>query len=283
MPRLLIAYDGSESSRSAVRTAARLLPDSEAVVLHVDDLPYTPDGASVAEQGRAAAADAGLVADDAVTAARGPVWQAVVAEADGREADLIVCGTRGQGAVGRALLGSTSSSLVHQAERPLLIVPAGEHDVGGPLVLGYDGSEDARNAVAAVGRLLPGRETVVVHVWTWPLTDTVTERALLAAPMVRESGMVEALKEAAEQIAAQIAEEGRDLAEQHGLRARSEIREATEGTWRALVAAADDLSAAAILAGSRGQGGVRSALLGSVSTALAHRAERPTLIVRPVG
>jgi nucleotide-binding universal stress UspA family protein len=45
--------------------------------------------------------------------------------------------------------------------------------------------------------------------------------------------------------------------------------------------AADDAGAALIVAGSRGRGGIASALLGSVSSGLAHNAGRPTLIVRP--
>jgi nucleotide-binding universal stress UspA family protein len=89
------------------------------------------------------------------------------------------------------------------------------------------------------------------------------------------------LKEAGKETAARIAEEGQDLAAQHGLDAASEVRESTEGTWRALVSTAADAGAAVVVVGSRGLGGVKSALLGSVSTALAHRAERPTMIVRP--
>ena len=309
MPRLLIAYDGSDSATSAIRTAAGLLPGAEAIVLHVYDQPPGPErvyrlgaipseplkksleelardaaeaATAVAEQGRALAADAGLSADSAVAPSRGAEWREILAEATRREADLIVCGTRGQGALGRAVLGSVSSSLVHEADRPVLIVPAGEHDVSGPVVLGYDGSEDARNAVASVARLLPGREAKVVHAWTWPVTDSIFETGLHAAPVVRGAGVVEPLKEAGKETAARIAEEGQDLAAQHGLDAASEVRESTEGTWRALVATAADVGAAVVVVGSRGLGGVKSALLGSVSTALAHRAERPTMIVRPV-
>jgi nucleotide-binding universal stress UspA family protein len=173
--------------------------------------------------------------------------------------------------------------LLHQTDLPLLIVPAGEHAVAGPLVMGYDGSDDARAAIATLGRLFPGREAVIAHAWDWPLTDTLSERALMAMPMVRASEVVDILKETAEDAAREVAEEGRALAEQHGLLARVELRQTTEGEWRALLAAAADLSAAVLAAGSRGRGGVTASLLGSVSTALAHHAERPTLIVRPAG
>ena len=42
----------------------------------------------------------------------------------GRSADLIVVGSRGHGPIGAALLGSVSSWLVHNAERPVVVVPA---------------------------------------------------------------------------------------------------------------------------------------------------------------
>jgi nucleotide-binding universal stress UspA family protein len=310
MARVLVAYDASNASRSAVRAAAQLLPDASAVVLHVYDQPpgaahalaagaianeplkeslaslgreVADQAEAVAEEGRALAAEAGVAAVATVRPTRRAAWHEVLEEADRQEADLIVSGTRGQGAVGRALLGSTSSSLVHQAERPVMIVPEGEHDLGGPVALAYDGSDDARSAIATAGRLFPGREAVIVHAWAWPLTDTLTERALLAAPMVRDSGMVEALREAAVEAATRVAEEGCHLAEQHGLNAQLVLRESTEGTWRAVVTAADELNAAVVIAGSRGLGAMKSVLLGSVSSALAHGATRATLIVPAAG
>jgi nucleotide-binding universal stress UspA family protein len=310
MARLLVAYDGSNASRSAVSAAARLLPGAAAVVLHVYDQPFgamralgagaivndplkdsleslgqeaAEQAGEVAEEGRALAADAGVSASAAVVATRRAAWHEVLDEADRQQADLIVSGTRGQGAVGRALLGSTSSSLVHQAERPVMIVPEDDDDASGPVVIAYDGSDDAAGAIATAGRLFPGRDAVVVHAWTWPLTDTLTERALAAVPIVRDTGIVDALRDAAEQAATQVAQTGRDLAERHGLSARTALREATEGTWRAVATAADELDAAAVVAGSRGLGGVKSVLLGSVSSALAHHAARPTVIVPPAG
>src|SRR4051794_31827927 len=174
MARLLIAYDGSDAARSAIRTAGGLFPGSEAMILHVYDQPPGPETAfaagamrnnalkealesldqeaadhagAVAEEGRALAADAGLTATPATAPAKGAEWHEIMAEASRQDVDLIVCGTRGRGTLGRAVLGSVSSSLVHQADRAVLIIPAGEHSVGGPVVVGYDRSEDARAAI----------------------------------------------------------------------------------------------------------------------------------------
>jgi len=47
-----------------------------------------------------------------------------VREADRLNADLIVLGSHGHGAIHRALLGSVSEHVLHHARRPLLILPA---------------------------------------------------------------------------------------------------------------------------------------------------------------
>jgi nucleotide-binding universal stress UspA family protein len=40
------------------------------------------------------------------------------------DADVIVCGTRGRGAVRSFLLGSVSHELVQHADRPVMVVPS---------------------------------------------------------------------------------------------------------------------------------------------------------------
>jgi nucleotide-binding universal stress UspA family protein len=173
--RTLIAYDGSEDATAAVRAAAHLLPEATAVVVHVRGESFTAERAglaraalpdsviaaavlnyeraaagaaqAIAERGATVAREAGLRATAVVRAALTP-WRGVGAAAEELEADVIVCGSRGQGGFSRAVLGSTSSSLVHNAPRPVLVVPSGSGALDGPVVIGYDGSDGARHAVA---------------------------------------------------------------------------------------------------------------------------------------
>ena len=57
----------------------------------------------------------------------------------------------------------------------------------------------------------------------------------------------------------------------------------TGPVWETIVGVADRHDAATIVMGSRGLTGLRSILLGSVSNAVVHHADRPTLIIpRPV-
>ena len=51
------------------------------------------------------------------------VWRAVLEAADDEAAGVIVLGSRGRSAVKSMVLGSVSHGVVHNAARPVLIVP----------------------------------------------------------------------------------------------------------------------------------------------------------------
>jgi nucleotide-binding universal stress UspA family protein len=64
------------------------------------------------------------------------------------------------------------------------------------------------------------------------------------------------------------------------LTAESLVIKAAGPVWKTILELADRQDAGAIVMGSRGLTGVRSMLLGSVSSAVAEHANRPTLIIR---
>jgi nucleotide-binding universal stress UspA family protein len=145
----VLAFDGSDVAAKAIATVGPLL-GGEAVVVHVWESPYRHSltgralsGVSELTEivagledsiGRAAGEVTGKGVELARAAgfdARGStvdsgegVWRAVAATAAGLDARLIVVGSRGQGEARSALLGSVSSGLVHNAERPVLVVPS---------------------------------------------------------------------------------------------------------------------------------------------------------------
>ena len=307
-PRLLIADDGSPNAATAVRAAASLFPGARASVATVSHDPVTRAGnafavlpaaspavveqtindldavareqaGETAEQGAEQARALGLDAEPATIPPAAPAWTALLAAAQQLGAAVLICGTRGRGPFARALLGSTSTSLLHHTAVPLLLVPDGGGALDGPVVAAYDGSDAAGQAIQAVGRLWSGRATVVVHAWEPVFHRSLTERALAAGRADEWPEMVVQLHRAAADRAATTTEAGVALARAAGLDAVGDTIEAEEGAWRAVIGAARAHGAAAIATGSRGLGAARSVLLGSVSSGLVQNTELPVLVV----
>lgn len=306
--RLTIAYDGSSSAAAAVRAAAALFPNARASIVNVpaprlaragmieqstlalssaavqgvlDEI--TADAAAqahtIAADGAERAAAAGLDADVATVPAHAPVWEALLTAARDGGADALVTGARGRSGFTRALLGSTSTSLLHHADLPLLVVPDGAGALDGPAVIAYDGSDYAKRAIDVAGGLLGGRAAVVVHVWESQFRHGLTMRALTNTPGGDVREVVEALDGELAKAAERITQDGVQRARAAGLDATGETIESRGGVWRPIATAAGTRGAAVIVTGARGLGGARAALLGSVSSGLVHNAELPVLVV----
>jgi nucleotide-binding universal stress UspA family protein len=306
-PLVLIAYDGSPSAATAVRAAAGMFPAARACVVTVPDItvdagmgfpelpamPPTLVQRAIDELGAEARRQAGETAQQAVDRARAlglqaevvpvdpsaPAWAALLDAAHRVAADVLACGTRGRGAFARALLGSTSSRLLHHTDLPVLVVPDGGGMLDGPVVAAYDGSQGATRAIQVAGRLLGGRPAVVAHAWEPVFHRSLTARALAAGSVDDLHATVSDLHEALANRAAATTQEGVAAARAAGLDAVGETIESDEGAWRGVAAAAQTHGASVIATGTRGLGAARSALLGSVSSGLIQNAELPILVV----
>ncbi len=148
----------------------------------------------------------------------------------------------------------------------------------GPLLLCYDGSDDATHAIERAGMLFAGRHALVVTVWMPP---GPLGRLAWSGETKRINTFVEEARAAAE-LGGRFADEGVRIAEESGLHAEPAAVEAPAPVWTTILEIADRHDAATIVMGSRGLTGMR-ALLGSVSSAVVHHAARPTLVIpRPV-
>ena len=130
---------------------------------------------------------------------------------------MIVCGSRGRGAVARSLLGSTSTRVLHHATRPVLVVPADPGAIEGPALIAYDGSAGARAAIAVAGRLLRGRSAMIVNVWNSPMRNTLSGRALASAPLDELRAFSADYEQLFADEASAVVEEGVALARDAGL------------------------------------------------------------------
>ena len=143
---VLFCYDGSEGSRTALGAASELIKPADAVVLAVwtttaaqlaragsflvaipnegeIDEQEAASARQIAEEGAAGARRRGYNASARIEQANESVAKTIDEVARGIDASLIVCGQRGRGAIGSALLGSVSHELAAHTKRPLLIAP----------------------------------------------------------------------------------------------------------------------------------------------------------------
>ena len=83
---------------------------------------------------------------------------------------MVVAGTSGLGAMGRLLLGSVTTGLVHHAHCPVAVIhePDSAADPGAPVLLGIDGSpaSEAATALAFDEASRRGVGLLALHVWS---------------------------------------------------------------------------------------------------------------------
>jgi nucleotide-binding universal stress UspA family protein len=163
------------------------------------------------------------------------------------------------------------------------------------VLLCFDGSEPARQAIERAGQVLGERSAIVLTVWESVGSAILRRTPTGASDLAREAREVseEVVEELDSRTAANAlatATEGAELASAAGFDARPlaprAIARAVERdsatVWRAVLAAADEADAELIVLGSRGRSGVASMLLGSVSYGVVHNSTRPVLIVPPL-
>ena len=288
--KILIAYDASESAKTAIAglTRAGLPSDTEAVVITAADvLPglsreqdeaKKPSGEMFA-RARASAiqamADAKKVAAEGAERVAGlfPGWRvsseaiddspywAFIERARQLHSNLIVSGSRGRSTFEAALLGSVSANLLHYAPCSVRVARAGPRREGAvKLIVGLDGSKNAAAAVTSVaGRSWsPGSEVKIVTA-----AHGLTQSFLFGDPHKDDLPMVD---KASEEL------------KKAGLTVTTVMRR--EDPKAMILKEAEDWGADCIFVGARGLTRIERILLGSVSGAVAIRARCTVEVVR---
>jgi nucleotide-binding universal stress UspA family protein len=134
-----------------------------------------------------------------------------------------------------------------------------------PLLLCFDGSENAKHAIREAAALLAPRRAVVPSL-AWAAAALPDLEDVFAA--ARDGAM-------------RMAEEGAGIARATGFDAIAIVAEAKGPIWAAVEQSAEEHDASAIVVGSRGLSGIKSLLLGSVSSGIVHHALRPTVVIAP--
>lgn len=183
------------------------------------------------------------------------------------EAEVIVIGDRGLGGFSGLIVGSTAVQLATHSPVPVLVVK-GEVRKTGPVVLGVDGSPESAPAVAAgfAEAELRRAPLVAVHTWTGPVSAGPGD----FLPLVYDADEIEGL-------------EARVLSEALSGYPQKfpDVKMSERVVQRRPAATLVELSQGAqvVVVGSRGRGGFKGLLLGSVSQQVLHHAGCLVLIV----
>lgn len=286
-PDIVVGVDGSPAADCAVNWAAReaathnislrIVHAVRPIGISLPRLPIPPGlGPWREEQAHKIIADAVRLAEDS-TAHGAPVRiesdvlfrptvPALVELSE--QAQMIVVGRRGRGAVARTLLGSVSSSLIHRSHCPVAIIhdedPLMPDPARAPVLVGIDGSpaSELATAIAFDEASRRGVELVALHVFSdievadfpasdWPLLKPIAEETLAE----RLAGWQERYPD---------------------VPVRREVEH--DRPTAHLIDRSD--SAQLVVVGSHGRGGFVDMLLGSVGAAVAQAARMPVIVAR---
>ena len=282
--KVLFATDGSDSALRAQNLIASIAWPTGTRLLALHVVPSFGLGMTTAadaelrqaverelEKARQAFAGAGREVNSVVKVGR-PA-STIVDDAREIEADLVVLGSRGHGAVVAAVLGSVAAEVVDHAPCPVLIARS---DRLTGVVLANDGSPGASQAEAILLtmpflRSLPIR---VVSAWNVPLTHfgDPTGASVISGDLYDE------LVRDARTSATDVAKESAARLKSAGLTAVAQVAEGSAADAISSSAGPTDL----IVMGTRGQTGLARLLLGSVARGVLHRAHSSALFVPQV-
>jgi nucleotide-binding universal stress UspA family protein len=285
--RIVVGVDGSDAAAAALRWALRRAARTGGSVAAMAGLQtplmtgyleatvaYDP---TVLHDATAATLKAALADAVAATGVDVPTsWEVVeggparVLLDAGRDAALLVVGSRGRGAFAGALLGSVSQQVAHHTPCPLVIVP--ERALGRAdapirtIVVGVDDSPGARAALhwAAAEAQALGAHLRAVTSWQDP-SYVAAPVGAVAAPPLDLSGRAAAVLGT---VVAEVRAGGGPEVEEVVLQGPAGPSLLAEGEHADL-----------LVVGSRGAGGFVGLLLGSVSQQVAAHAPCPVAVI----
>ncbi|CAN5740794.1 universal stress protein [soil metagenome] len=287
---IVVGADGSAGADTAVAWAAReavttgatlrivnawsvptIMWPATVSVAYIDPADVRNGAMGILERARELAEQAvgSLRLDVEVVAVQGGAAEQLLARSE--DAALLVVGTRGRGGFASLVLGSVATTCAHHTGVPLAIVGAGAPPPGSAeIVVGVDDSPGGRAALRwaaqEAGRV--GSILRAVHAWEAPVAPGVEVLGVAWDPAFDD-----AVQHGFERL---VAEEIDSNSDRPVVQVVAVLGAASDALLR------EAKGAGLLVVGSRGRGGFRELLLGSVGQHCLHHGDCPLVIV-PTG
>lgn len=280
MSKLLVPYDGSAGAQRALRFAAERHPDTEIVALYVVEVGAVAGGYpdTVTDYFENVMQNAQELVDEAtaaydhvtgeVTAGR-PV-SAILSTVDEEGFDAVVMGSRGEGGIPRALLGSVAEAVVRRSSVPTTVVKSEPVIHPDRILVPFDGSEPAE---AALDHALAVFDCDITVLYVAYPSQTLAQRLF-----TRPEGTLTEWETERDDRTKAVHDSALTIAGRHD---RTITTEYVEGEPTAeILDYIEDHDYEHIVIGNRGRSGIKRLLLGSVAEGVVRRSPTSVTVVR---
>lgn len=277
--KILVAVDGSESSKNAFRQACRLGRDNKSWITVITAIPLFEDqfdmlsmkekaSKTLREEGeKILAGIKGIAEEEDVyiipKLKEGSAFEMILDTAEENNFDLIVMGRRGMSRIERALVGSVTASVIAHSSRDVLVVPNKTALGWKNILLPTDGS---RYSDVAVDKTLELASNYGSSITAVSIVD-VTEEFYSEAPEAVEE-LIRNAKRFVESIAKRA----------DGIRTTTLVKEGE--SFEVITKLAEEIHSGIIVMGSHGRTGVKRFLIGNVTEKVIGYAPCPVLVVK---
>jgi nucleotide-binding universal stress UspA family protein len=282
--KILFATDGSRDAEVAATTAvglARATGSELHVVTAAEEYPHHDVYWPLAEHSRQLAHEVldkqlkrikhlgGTVDQNHLRI--GTAAEEVVSLAEEMGAGLVAMGSRGRGRIRRLAMGSVSDSVVRHAHCPVMVVRWKPVVFPAKMLLATDGSEEAALAAQIAADLAKSTDSEL-HVVSVAAEYPYMYEAYYDVGRAEE---VERTRQEAQKV---LEKQTQKVGEAGASIAKSYLR--VGAVDEEIVVLAEEEGTDLIVLGSRGLGGMRRTLMGSVSSSIVTHAHCPVLVVR---
>ncbi len=278
--RILVAFDGSDSSSNALRQAIKLarlekswvkvvsvVPsyEGELELLGVRDVETAIRGPAEKLLSEAKAIAGGEGVSVITNLEKGEAYERIVDVAESEKCELIVMGRKGHGRIEKALIGCVTERVIGHTMKDVLVVPNGTTLGLSAILLATDGSKCSDAAIAKAIDLAKSYGSSLGIVSVADVTDEFK---------IEASKIVEKLTRDAKGIV----QEAADKAKTSGIDAMTYVKAGE--AYSIITGLAAEQGAELIVMGSHGRKGLSRLLMGSVTEKVIGYSCTPVLVVK---